>query len=168
MEEEKVKHSIFYYLNPYIWIRGIVSYILTFILILNHFFVFILGGIIIILTIWFFYDRYALATYDGSTASDYSDAIFSKAEKYDSPLARGDRYLTQELNDYLAAERKQVVRTKPEAKEKISENQETINTIEIEDAPDWDRRDDVSRSFISREVQRRVSEIEYDVLKKQK
>lgn len=169
MSEEKVKHSLLYYLNPFVWIRMVVSYILTFILILNHFFVLILGCIIVVLTILFFYDRYALSTYDGSTASDYSDAIFSKAEKYDSPLARGDKYLAEELTAYYENEKKQA-----EVEKVRAEYEQQKQPLKIEQADfsytqtEWDRRDDVSRSFISKEVQKRVFQIEQNVLKKQK
>lgn len=167
MAEKKVKHSFWYYLNPLLWIRAVVSYILTFVLILNHFFVLILACIIAVLVVFFCYDRYALLTYDGSTASDFSDSIFSKAEKYNSPLARGDKYLTKELADYFEVERRHAEKEKIKAKKQQEELQQRVD-MAMDEQPIWDRRDDVSRSFISREVQRRVSEIEHDVLKKQK
>ena len=167
MSEEKVKHRFWYYLNPFLWIWAFISYVLTFVLILNHFFVLILACVIAILVVLFFYDRYALLTYDGSTASDFSDAIFSKAEKYNSPLARGDKYLTKELADYFESEKRHVEKEKIKAKKQQEELQQRVN-MAMDDQPFWDRRDDVSRSFISKEVKRRVSEIEQKILKQQK
>ena len=166
MSEEEIKHGVLYYLNPLVWIRVVVSHILTFILILNHFFVLILGCFIAVLVVLFLYDRYALSTYDGSMASDYATSIFSKNEKYHSPLARGDKFLIQELSDYYASEKKQGRGEKKVQSNTAPQQAETTYHLDVE--PTWDRRDDVSRSFISKEVRKRVFEIEQNVFKKQK
>lgn len=89
--------SALYYLNPINWFRAVFSFIFTIALFINHFLLWILLAVVIVLTILFSYDRYALMTFDGTENTAYSEGVFLYHEKYNSPLARGDKDLSSEL-----------------------------------------------------------------------
>lgn len=89
--------SVLYYLNPINWVRGVFSFLFTIALFINHFLIWILLAVVVILTVLFSYDRYALMTFDGTESTAYSEGVFLYHEKYNSPLARGDKDLSSEL-----------------------------------------------------------------------
>ena len=163
MIEEKEEKNILYYLNPITWGRLCISYLLTGALILNHFFVFILMGLIILLVAFFSYDRYALMTYDEDYSLAYSHG-FSSTRKYNSPLVRGDKYLAKELKAYYTS-------TSPKKHSEKSGNNQTgafdDKYVFQKSQPVWNRKETVSRSFIYQEVRQRLFNIEINVMQNQ-
>ena len=194
---KKQKKGIFYYLNPYNWIRNLVSFVLSILLFINHFFVRILVCVILFVIIYFAYDRYASFTY-----KDVEDH-----ERYESPLTQGEKSLGADL-DALYANGKLY----KQSEQKIEENTDVVlekdvpeNTklgehgtsgpdldtssdgqkeVDVLDAmvsdyyeedipvrdmqPIWDREDEVPKTFIYQEVQKRMDEIRQKTMKKQK
>ncbi len=140
----KEKRGFFYYLNPIRWIRALCSYLLTSLLVLNRCFVFILMSLIVILAVWFSYDRYAFFTYDESSKSEFLTGFFSSHEVYHSPLARGSKDLAKDLQEYYKGE-KQTIKKEEVEQVRVEENQPT---------GEYDNFMDTS---ISAEVRRRLS-----------
>ena len=166
MSDKEVHHEFWYYLNPFVWIRALVSYVLTFTLVLNHFFVLILACVILVLSILFFYDRYAVATYDGAEQTEYSDSIFASHEKYDSPLARGDKYLGKELEAHYEAEkRKSEVEKARIEYERLDQGNKTSSVRNME--PIWPAEEKGIYIPISEEVRHRIYGAEQDILNSQ-
>ena len=149
------KHNFGYYLNPLVWIRCFISHVITFVLIVNHFFVLILACVIIILTALFFYDRYAVATYDESVPVDSVDGFFSEGQKYDSPLARGDKYLFRELEaHYDAEERKKEVEQARKEYERLEQKEGTSLVRDMK--PILSKEEKEPKISISEEVRHRL------------
>ena len=166
MIEEKEEKKLLYYLNPLTWGRVAVSYFLTAALIFNHFFVFILGALIVLLVAFFSYDRYALMTYDEDYTSEYSQG-FASTGKYNSPLARGDKYLAKELKAYYASIKQNDEYRNSERhsrKENSADGRYAVRSRQ----PVWNRTDEVSRSFIYQEVRQRLFNIEINVMQNKK
>ena len=156
MSDNKVSRKFWYYLNPLVWIRLFVSYTMTIVLVINHFFVLILASVIVVLTALFFYDRYAVLTYDEDPALDGENA-FAAREKYDSPLARGDRYLSKELAALYDAEERQNAYEKEVVEREMLERQSNQNSAIRDMKPIWGENGVRPPLSISEEVRRRIS-----------
>ncbi len=170
MTQEKEK-GFFYYLNPFVWIKGILSYLLTILLLLNHYFVFILMGVIASVSVLFTYDRYAAVTYVEDTTSDFLVGSFARSSAYDSPLKQGDKKISNELSSYYQQEARREKREKEErlaaaqaAKNPNNQVSETVSDMQ----PIWRREDEISHSFIQQEVNKRLADIEKRVVRRRK
>ena len=121
----KEKKGSLHYLNPIVWFRMLFSYILTFVLFIDHFFVFILLAILVSLVAFFSYDRYASMTYDGSTSSEYMGGAFGENKAYKSPLIQGNKSLIRDLSSYYVRQRG-TTKTKKAQKVQQSVNDEAL------------------------------------------
>ena len=118
-------HSIFHYLNPFVWIRGFCSHLMTCFLYFNRFFVIFFGCFVVIFVVLFFYDRYSNFTYgdhDGRV-SHFKVGFFKDTQKYTSPLTQKNNELSKKLNKYYTSKIHQKKISQTDDKQ-VQQNQE--------------------------------------------
>ena len=106
MSKPKVHHSTFYYLNPFVWIRELFSYLMTFFLLFDRFFAIFFGCFIFLFIAFFFYDRYSNFTYgndNNSKTSYFKVGFFNDNQKYTSPLTQNNNNLSKKLSVFYAS-----------------------------------------------------------------
>ena len=99
MSRRFTHYTIWYYLNPVLWLRILCSYLLTFFLIFNRFFALFFSFLIAIFILLFLYDRYLVFTYgEDADVPVNKITIFSRTTKYDSPLSGSRDNVRKELS----------------------------------------------------------------------
>ena len=81
-------YTIWYFLNPLLWLRVLGSYLMTFFLLFNRFFALFFSFLMAIFILLFLYDRYLVFTYgEDAEVPEYKVTLFSRTTRYDSPIS---------------------------------------------------------------------------------